>query len=137
MMRIRPSILLLGPLLLDAACTEKNPVGPAQLNERFTLAPGAAAAVRGTSLRVTFLRVTGDSRCPADAFCIQGGDAVVHVRATDGGSGAYELHTGDQSRAAAVHGAFRITLEQLAPYPFSGRTIAPDEYRATLVVSRQ
>ena len=136
---MRPSllILLVVPLLLGTGCTEKSPVGPAQLDERFTLAPGEAAAVRGTSLRVTFLQVTGDSRCPADAFCIQGGDAIVHVRASDGGTAGYELHTGDQARGAAAHGGFRITLEQLSPYPFSSRTIAPEEYRATLTVSRQ
>ena len=136
-MRATLLILLLCSPFLGTGCTEKSPVGPAQLDERFTLAPGEAAAVRGTSLQVTFLSVTGDSRCPADAFCIQGGDAIVHVRANDGGSARYELHTGDQSRAAAVHAGFRITLEQLAPYPFSSRTIAPEEYRATLTVSRQ
>jgi hypothetical protein len=136
-MRTTLPMLLLGSLFLGTGCTEKSPVGPAHLDERFTLAPGEAAAVRGTSLRVTFLQVTGDSRCPADAFCIQGGDAIVHVRARDGGTAAYELHTGNQTRSAAVHDGFRITLEQLAPYPFSSRTIAPEEYRATLTVSRR
>ena len=136
-MRTTLLIWLLGSLFLGTGCTEKSPVGPAQLDERFTLAPGEAAAVRGTSLRVTFLNVTGDSRCPADAVCIQGGDAIVHVRANDGGTAGYELHTGDQSRASAMHAGFRITLQQLAPYPFSSRTIAPEEYRATLVVARE
>jgi hypothetical protein len=85
---------------------------------------------------VTFLRVSGDSRCPADAFCIQGGDAVVHVRATDGGSAAYELHTGDQARGVVTHRGFRIALAELQPYPFSSRTIEPNDYRATLTVTR-
>ena len=65
-----------------------------------------------------------------------GGDAVVHVRAADGGSAEYELHTGDQARAAAAHAGFRIALERLEPYPFSSRVIQPEEYRATLTVSR-
>jgi len=82
------------------------------------------------------VEVSGDSRCPADAFCIQGGDATVRVHALDSGAAAdYSLHTGDSSRAAATHRQLRIELVQLAPYPFSSRTIAQDDYRATLKVT--
>ena len=43
-----------------------------------------------------FNGVSGDSRCPADAFCIQGGDAIVRVTVVDAGqSREVELHTGD------------------------------------------
>jgi hypothetical protein len=34
------------------------------------------------------------------------------------------------------HGDLTIELVQLSPYPFSSRTIQPDEYRATLRVTR-
>ena len=130
-------ILILPCILLATACDEKAPTGPSvPLNQQFTLAPGEAAAIQDTSLRVQFLRVSGDSRCPADAVCIQGGDALVHVRAIDGGSSEYELHTGDESRAAITHAGFRVELVNLQPYPFSSRTIQPDEYRAMLRVVR-
>jgi hypothetical protein len=123
--------------LLLAGCDEQSPVGPTvPLNGQFTLAPGESASIENTSIRIEFMRVSGDSRCPADAVCIQGGDARVEVRVTDGGSAQYDLHTGDQSRAAVTHAGFRIELVQLQPYPFSSRTIAPGEYRATLTVSR-
>jgi putative intracellular protease/amidase len=48
----------------------------------------------------------------------------------------FELHTGDSSRSAVSHAGFRVELVSLQPYPFSSRTIGPDEYRATLKVSR-
>lgn len=107
------------------------------LNQQFTLGVGEAASIQDTSVRLQFLRVSGDSRCPADAICIQGGDALVHVRAGDGNMNEYELHTGDQSRAAIDHAAFRIELIDLQPYPFSSRTIRPEDYRATLRVLRR
>ena len=95
------------------------------------------ATVAETDLRVEFREVTGDSRCPADAVCILGGDAVVHVRASGSGATAdYELHTGDASRAAAMHGPFRIQLIELTPYPFSATPIAKNDYRASLEVTR-
>lgn len=125
-------------LLAITACAERHPIGPTVgANERFTLAPNEVATVRDFDLNVQFVNVTGDSRCPADAVCIQGGDALVHIRVLEGTtSSPYELHTGDSSRASVTHKGARIGLVELQPYPFSSRTIAPGEYRATLTVSR-
>ncbi len=136
-MHAKPLILALSCLLLVTACEENSPTGPTVgLNEQFTLAPGQMAAIQGTSVRVQFVRVTGDNRCPADALCIQGGDAITQIRVTNGSSVMYELHTGDQSRAAITHAGLRIELVNLQPYPFSSRTIQPEEYRATLAARR-
>jgi len=125
-------------LLLTSACDDKSPTGPmVPLERQFTLAPGQAATVEGSPVRVLFLRVSGDSRCPADALCIQGGDALVHIRTESNGAGTdYELHTGDSARARVSHAGFLIELASLEPYPFSSRTIRPEDYRATFVVSR-
>ena len=136
-MRTIRLVAVLACVLCGTACDEKGPVGPTvPLNQQFTLSPGQAAAVAGTSLHVQFLRVSGDSRCPVDVFCVQGGDAIVHVRASDATSAEYELHTGNAALAVARHGAFRIELSQLQPYPFSNRTTESGDYRATLVISR-
>ena len=134
------SILLLGAaccLLPATACSEGSPSAPTvPLSQEFTLAPRQPVVVRDTSVQLEFLRVSGDSRCPAGFFCIQGGDAIVQLRATSGGSIDYELHTGDQARTVVSHGPIRIELVQLQPYPFSGRQIDPDTYRATFLVNR-
>lgn len=131
------AVLLTVCLLAATGCDENSVAGPTvPVNQRFTLAPGEVAAITNTSLQLRFDRVSGDSRCPADAICIQGGDAIVHVRAVDqSGSADLELHTGDSARARATHGGMRIQLLELQPYPFSSRTIAPGDYRATLVVN--
>jgi hypothetical protein len=126
-------------LLGATGCDERSPLAPTvPLNERFTLARGEAAIVRELDLRLEFVQVTGDSRCPVGAGCILGGDAIVHVRASEPGTTPvdYELHTADPSRAAVVHRQARIELVELQPFPFSGRTIEQDEYRATLAVTR-
>jgi hypothetical protein len=134
---IKRLIVVVGCLLGASACDEANPAGPSVgLDQQFTLAPGESASIQRTSLRIAFLQVSGDSRCPADVLCIQGGDAIVHVRATGMTAGDYELHTGDQARAVATHAGFHIGLLQLQPYPFSSRPIQPAEYRATFTVTR-
>ena len=134
---MRAALVLLC-LLSATACDEDSVAGPTVgLNERFTLAPGEVAAVQDVGVRVQFVEVTGDSRCPADAVCIQGGDALVKIRVSEGSStSSYDLHTGDTSRAAVVHGSVKIALVELQPYPFSSRTISPGDYRATFTASR-
>jgi hypothetical protein len=123
-------------LCLLAACARNTPTGPSvPLNQQFTLAPGESATIAGMAARVEVLRVSGDSRCPADALCIQGGDALVHIVVHGTRVSEYELHTGDAARSSIRHGALRVALVDLQPYPFSSRTIRPDEYRATLTVS--
>jgi hypothetical protein len=125
-------------LLAATGCDEKAPTGPTvPINQQFTLAPGETAAIDVTSMRVQFMRVMGDSRCPADAICIQGGDAIVLIRVFEGAAPRdYDLHTGNSQQAVVDHGAIRISLVELQPYPFSSRTIEPSDYRATLEVRR-
>jgi hypothetical protein len=123
-------------LLAVTACDE-SPTGPSvSLDTRFTLAPGETASLRNRDIRLRFDGVTGDSRCPANALCITGGDAVVKLQASGGSGGlTLELHTGDSSRASAAYGNVTVSLVELQPYPFSTEPIAPRDYRATLVVS--
>ena len=137
-MRALPLIVSGVVLLFVAGCDGSSLAGPrVPLDSEFTLAPLETAVVEGTDARVQFVDVTGDSRCPADAICIQGGDAVVRVRVSgDGPARDHELHTGDASRAEATHRDLRIALVALQPYPFSSRPIAPADYRATFVVRR-
>ena len=123
--------------LLAATGCDETLTGPTvSFDQRFTLAPGETASIQGRDVTIRFEEVTGDSRCPAEAVCIQGGDAIVRVRATgDGAPASLELHTGDSSRATADYGTVRVSLVELQPYPFSSRTIAPGDYRATLLVT--
>lgn len=122
-------------LLWLTGCTAKSPVAPTPLNRLFTLGPGEIEAVDGLAV-VRFVGVTGDSRCPADALCILGGDAIVRIEITElrGSSGSYDLHTAQES--VATHGSLSIHLVRLAPYPFSASPIDPAEYQATLRATR-
>lgn len=123
--------------LAAAGCLDGSPAGPTvPLNQQFVLARGETVSIGGTAVRLQFTEVTGDSRCPSDVVCIQGGDAIVHVRAVDDGAAAdYDLHTGDSARAVATHRQLRIELVRLDPYPFSTRTIGQGDYRATLTIT--
>jgi hypothetical protein len=131
---MRYGILLV--CLLLTACAD-SPTGPTvPLDQAFVLAPGEAATIEEESITVLFDRVSGDSRCPSDVVCVQGGDAIVNIEVTGPGFNKtpYELHTGNMEPVR--HGDFTISLVALFPYPFGSGTIDPDDYRATLRVTR-
>jgi hypothetical protein len=131
------TFLFLATLVTATGCGA-SVAGPANpIDTPFTIGVGEATTISGAGLVIEFTRVSGDSRCPADALCIQGGDAIVHIRVTGSGTASYELHTGDASRATVAHGRYLISLVELQPYPFSSSPINPGDYRATLLVRRE
>lgn len=120
--------------LLASACSE-SPTRPSPIDRVFTLVPGQVAQVEGAGFDLRFDGVEGDSRCPADAFCILGGDAAVRLTVLAvSGARSIELRTG--SLQPVREGDVTIALVELQPYPFSARPIEPHEYRATLRVTR-
>lgn len=120
---------------LAVACSENGPTAPTPVDVQFTLSPGETAGIEGTAVGLRFDRVTGDSRCPIDGVCVQGGDAIVHISiVAPASSTVYELHTGDMRPVR--HGDLTIALVELQPYPFSARPTEPAEYRATFHVTR-
>ena len=133
---MRTLLFLLG-LVTATGCgaSVASPTNP--IDTPFTIGVGEAASISGAGLVIEFLGVSGDSRCPADALCIQGGDAIVRIRVAGNGTASYELHTGDASRATVAHGRYLISLVELQPYPFSSTPTDPDDYRATLIVRRE
>ena len=121
-------------LLAATACLGKATLAPTPIDRTVVLAPGQTVQVGGGA-SVGFVAVIGDSRCPIDAVCIQGGDAIVRVTlSTNGTAGQRDLHTG--SMAAVTFEDLQIQLVELQPYPFSSRPFDPSEYRATVRVKR-
>ena len=134
---------MLAPFVFLAACASGG-AGPATptpaVNEEFTLAPGQTAGVEGTSLRVTFERVSEDSRCPINVTCIWEGDAVVVLKVANGTDEVTrEVHTqgGEPRSRKAPAGEHVITLVRLEPVPREGVPVEQSAYRATLLVAKE
>ncbi len=138
-------ILATGLLLAAAACsTVSGPEGTnvaAQLAEaspspiQITLRHGQERAVDGTVLRLSFLRVVEDSRCPIDAVCIWAGDGVaeIGVSAGEGPTSRLRLHTNLEPKFADWNGV-RVTLLELSPAPRAAEPTKPADYSVRLQV---
>jgi hypothetical protein len=119
------------PACSGAPTSPSNP-----FDREVVLAPGQSARVDEARLMLRFDEVANDSRCPGDAICILGGDAVVQVSVLPfaGQIARYDLHTA--SPASATHGEVTLTLQELSPYPFSSLPFDPSEYRARIRLAR-
>jgi hypothetical protein len=127
---------LLAAALTTSCATTSTPGAQGPGDVVLVLAPGQTSAADAGPVRVRFDSVENDSRCPADAACIQAGDAVVGVTVTaaDRRRQSYELHT--TGATSVVHDGVTISVEGLDPRPAGSRPIRPADYRLTLRVRR-
>lgn len=133
-MSMRIVVVLVSFCGLPACGSATAPSEP--VDRQVVVAAGQTTSVGEAGVSIRFEGVQGDSRCPIDASCIQGGDALVRLGVEAHGRRAtVELHTGDP-RVTARHENVTIALVDLHPYPFSRTAIPPDDYRVTLRVTR-
>jgi len=124
--------------LLVAACgLSTDPTGDPGPQEasRLEVRAGDDVTVPGTVLRVHFVGVQEDSRCPVDVVCVWQGNAAVAVglAAGSGPSQPYVLNTGVEPTSVDLGGT-RLTLVGLAPEPRQGTSIPLEDYVVTLGV---
>ena len=143
-MRNRNLISLLAlSLSLAAGCdtSTDSPAPPpsveAQLGTPFTLAPGQTAVFAEENLTVTFASGVEDGRCPVDIECLVAGQASMAVLARSNDRIALMLNLTVPADAVGVaYGDFRVHAEDLSPYPQSGVTVPPEDFRLRLLVDR-
>jgi hypothetical protein len=129
-----PALLVTFGSIFAVACGGSTPMtrtpAPPQSIE---LAPGQTTQV-GT-LRIKFVAINGDSRCPTDVVCVWAGDAIARIELSEP-SGAvvpHDLHT--LHLQPAVYGSFQVELVRLDPAPISTQPIQPQDYRLFVRVS--
>lgn len=123
--------------LVLLAIVPPDPAVSPQLDQAFEVKAAEVVTVQG--LRITFEGVSEDSRCPTGATCVWAGDAAARFTLELPPAAALEriLHTNGRFAQQTEVGDFVIRLEDVRPYPKEGATIAPGDYRATLVVKRR
>jgi hypothetical protein len=116
--------------------------GDDRINERI-LSVGQTVRF-DKALRVTFLKVTKDSRCPQNARCITAGDAEVMLEVKVGAMKPkiVKLHTHDDPRYVVLSAlpegmvgipkSYMVKLKNLTPQPVAGKKTRQRDYRLTL-----
>jgi hypothetical protein len=108
-----------------------------ELGRPFVLKPAESAVVEG--LRITFEGVAADSRCPRGATCAWAGDAAAAFVLEKAPAAALRrtLHTSGRFERQTDCEGLVVRLEEIAPYPTEGASIAAGDYRATVLVTKK
>jgi len=130
------AVLLL--LLLLAACGGEAGEVKANLGQEFSLSMGQTVSIQGEELKLRFLEVIGDSRCPKDVTCVWQGQASCLVEIT-----YFELlhkvtliQPGLSEEPSQIDFNDYLIKFNLTPYPEAGEEIKKGDYRLRLVVTR-
>ncbi|HEX9918958.1 MAG TPA: hypothetical protein VGA87_07320 [Pyrinomonadaceae bacterium] len=111
-------------------------------DKNFVLSVGQEASTADGKLKIKFVSVAEDSRCPKGVNCIWAGNArvVLQVGRTGGTPVKLELNTNPREAtdgAGNGYGQYLIKLVEVAPYPVAEQPIRPQSYAVTLVVSKK
>jgi hypothetical protein len=122
-------------LWAPASCDQK---ATAPLKQEFDLKLGQSVVVGEDRLKINFVSVAEDSRCPEGAQCIWAGNAklALTVRKGNAKPSSIELNTGVTSQQASYMG-HEIKLTALRPHPKVNAGIDKKTYVATLIVTKE
>lgn len=124
-----------------AGAPERSASVSVALAQEFPLRPGETAQLHGANLRLTFVEVLEDSRCPIDVVCVWAGNAKIQLHVRGVGTDDLELDTfgdtGGYARMVEFEG-HRIHLVSLTNpnRALAERAPAPAVYTAMLRIER-
>ncbi len=109
----------------------------AHTNQQFKIQVNKQKIITKDKLKLTFVSVLEDSRCPEGTNCVWAGNAKVQIKISKakGATKTFELNTTLQPQTIAFEG-YEIKLVDLTPTPKVNIRIDKNGYIATLSVSR-
>jgi hypothetical protein len=109
-----------------------------RLGQEFELKINQEAMVEGEGLAVVFESVLEDSRCPEGVDCIWSGNAKIKVRSGKQKQtpAPVELNTGVGAKSSSYLN-YEIRLIALKPRPKADKRVQPNEYKATLIITKK
>ncbi len=128
--------LLIAVLLLVSTAYTQETATPRQvaLGEEFTIRIGEQVAVIDTKLKITFIAVPEDSRCPEDVVCGWAGNAKLKFKLKAKEKTKLAFNTISVARESEFHG-YKIRFIGLTPNRKYGHPIPPEAYEARLIVT--
>jgi hypothetical protein len=113
---------------------------PSIKGAQFQLKVNQTTSLESDSIKVKFLNVTADSRCPYDVTCIWQGEVKIFVNIIKNNKALDDFsltsRDGDKDLAIQVFDGYSIQVVKIEPYPTSGKKISFSDYVATFVISK-
>ncbi len=118
------------------ACATVDSVIIAQPETAFSLPVGRTATLGENGSRITFRRVTEESRCPTSVVCVWEGDAKIELTVVgEGGASASRIFSLKTPNEGSVGDLF-VRFVSLSPYPATPGPLSQRGYIAELVIRK-
>ncbi len=106
-------------------------------DEQFKLQVNGQKTITKDKLKIKFISVVEDSRCPEDTNCVWAGNAKVQIKISKrgGASKTFELNTNLEPQIITFEG-YEIKVIDLTPQPRTNIRINRNGYTATFSISR-
>jgi hypothetical protein len=129
--------ILISVIMVLAIIMSVHESADAQKPQKFTLRPKQQKSLYAGKLKVQFIEVMEDSRCPTGVNCVWAGNAKVKIKVTSKrlGEKIFEANTNGGPQGDQFDG-YAIVLDKLTPYPKADKPIGKATYRVTISVSR-
>ena len=132
------ALILLCAVAAVSGCATVEPVIVAKPGVAFSLPVGKSATINGNGTKLTFTRVTQDSRCPTDVTCVWEGEAQIEVNISRTGSpdetAILRIRGGNGEEKSS--GNLVIRFVGLTPVPRQADGNASRAYVAELIVNQ-
>jgi len=125
---------VLAATLITVACSGVDTAVVANPGVEFSLALGKTAALSGSDYRITFNRVTEDSRCAVDVQCVWAGDAKIELTVSrNSAPGDTRVVSITPPNSEVTVGELKIRFVSLAPTPRQSEPPSSRAYVARLM----
>lgn len=114
---------------------------PVKLDSQFQLKVNQLAYVQSENIKIKFLDVIQDSRCPSDVVCIRAGEVAILVNVIKNnknfGDFMLIISPGNEDLTSEIFDGYYIKLIKVDPYPNTSKKIELSDYVATLIVTKE
>jgi len=120
--------------------TIEDEIIEANLEKEFKLGIGEIAFIESENIKITFLNVMEDSRCPADVKCFWRGVATIQLNIikNDQNLGVYVIsdYNFNNWKNELKIDNYKITLVDINPTPVADQKLEEIDYIVTLTISK-
>jgi hypothetical protein len=128
-------------IIFMAGCTQlESTIIPVDLDDPFQLKINQVGLIKSENVKIVFVNITEDSRCPSDVECVWEGQATILINIIKNKQvlGEFNLTSreGFDELAIKEYDGYSIELMIVEPYPISTQKIDRSEYTATFIVTK-
>ncbi len=128
------STIIIGTTIAFYILQQPTEVKFGKIDTEISLYIGESVIIKDHGIRLKFVDVLSDSRCPSDVECIWEGTVslLINIQFNSQDLGNFILNSSNLHKASFM--GYYVKFKELEPYPISTEIIPKTSYHATFIV---